>query len=285
MGTATLDFGVASNGSLEHQMQRLALESAVTDNVINLFKNIVPNLNEKLRQAYDSFKVQDALSTDLKEVKNTYDKLKPKFEHASYLNYSKTLVSVPEGFKGELLPYIQMLSDMAVEVFSEANKTLGSYNYALSAFITNKDDKTTLQDYSYLYEKVEKRREVLNRKFDPFFPVSSSLPKAYLGQTISRLSDVSLLMQESYKLNLQRKNQNIKEISESIKKSIDLLDIIIQSNRKNDIHKVSGAAALTISEGAYQIGKYVEFMGVYRYRSEQAIGSVIKLVETLDRVI
>lgn len=285
MSSVTLDFSDAPKVSLESQLERLALEASAIANVIDTFKSVVPSLAEKLRAAYASFSSDDDLTKEIKQSKSVYSKVKPKFAHASYMSYTKTLVSVPEGFKGNLLDYVQMLSGMAQEIFLEANKTLGSYNFALAAFVTNKESKTSLQDHSHLFHQVTKRREELTKRFEVFFPESSSQSKAYLGEVISRFADVDVLMSEIEKLNHQRKNQNVKEIAESVKKSVDLLDIIIQDTQNNGIAKVSGAAAMNISEGAYQIGKYVEFISLYRYRVEQALASVGKLVETLDRVL
>jgi hypothetical protein len=285
MGARTLDFSDAPVVSLESQLQRLALEATAIANVIDTFKSIVPALSERLHSVYSSLKSQDDLSKEVTQAKISLRQVKPKFAHANYLSYSKTLVSVPEGFKGNLLDYVHMLAEMAPEVFAEANKTLGSYNFALAAFITNKEDKTSLQDHTHVFKQVAERREALNVQFGVFFPKATSLSKAYLGEAISRFADVDVMVQEIEKLNTQRKNQNIKEISESVKKCVDLLDIIVQDTQHNGIAKVSGAAAMSISEGAYEIGKYVEFIAIYRYRVEQAIASATKLVQTLERVL
>lgn len=285
MGTVTLDFSDAPIVSLESQLQRLALEASAIANVVDTFKTIIPTLCGKLHTAYSSLKTQDNLSSEVTKAKISYRQVSPKFSHASYLNYSKTLVSVPEGFKGNLLDYVQMLNEMAPEVFLQANKTLASYSFTLAAFITNKENKTSVQDHAHIYKNVAKQREELSAKFGVFFPKATSLSKAYLGETISRFADVDVLVQSIERLNGQRKSQNISEISESVKRCVDLLDIIVEDTQSNGLAKVSGAAALSISEGAYEIGKYVEFIAIYRYRAEQAISSATKLVQTLERVL
>lgn len=285
MPTVTLDFDSNPKVSLESQLQRLALEASAVSNVIDTFKGIVPSLAEKLREVYSSLKSDDDLTRELKNTRSKFGEVKPKFAHANFLNYSKTMVSVPEGFKGNLLDYIQVLASMSQEVFLEANKTLGSYNFALAAFISNKESKTSLQDHSHLFHQVAKRREELNDRLKTFFPTSSNLSKAYLGDTISRFADVEALVAQSEKLNIQRKSQNIKEITESVKKAVDLLDVIIEDTQTNGVDKVSGAAAMNISQGAYELGKYVEFIAIYRYRVEQSLASVGALVETLDRIL
>lgn len=285
MPTATLDFDSNPKVSLESQLQRLALEASAVSNVIDTFKGIVPSLAEKLREVYASLKSDDDLSRELKNTRNKFGDVKSKFAHASFLNYSKTAVSVPEGFKGNLLDYIQVLAGMSQEIFLEANKTLGSYNFALAAFISNKESKTSLQDHSHLFHQVAKRREELNDRLKPFFPTTSNLSKNYLGDVISRFADVEALVAQSEKLNQQRKSQNIKDITEAVKKSVDMLDIIIEDTQSNGVAKVSGAAAMNISQGAYELGKYVEFIAIYRYRVEQALTAVGSLVESLDRIL
>lgn len=287
MPSVALDFDDTPTVSLESQMERLALEAGAISNVIDSFKNIVPALADRLRVAYSSLTSgDDDLTKELKDTKNRFgQKVQPKLGYAKYMSFEKTLISVPEGFKGDLLSYLATLASMSQEIFAEANKTLGSYNFALAAFVTNKESKTALQDHSHLFHQVTKRREELTSKLAVYFPKPSTLSKAYLGDTIGRFADVEVLIAEAEKLNLQRKNQNIKDISDSVKKAVDLLDIIIKDTQTNGIAKVSGAAAMNISEGAYELGKYVEFISIYRFRVEQAIASVSKLVETLERVL
>lgn len=285
MRAMLFDFDTPSTLSLESHMARLSLEANAIGNVIDSFRNLLPSLSDKLRTQFDALVTEDSLKDEVNELKLTFGKLKVKLPHASYVNYSKTLISVPEGFQGNFLEYVTTLSDMSQDVFQEANKTLAEYNFVLSAFITNKENKISLKDHSDLYKAVKVKREKLSDRIAAYFPQDSNTSKAYLGDAIRRFADLDTLVHAVEKLNQQRKNQNIKDISEAVKKCVDLLKIIVEDTQNNGIVKVSGNAALNVSEGAYEIGKYVEFIAVYRFRVEQVVSSVEKLMKTLDTII
>lgn len=285
MTAMILDFDTDNTVCVDRQMRRLALEADAISNVIETFTNTLPSLAEELYTRFTGLVVGNDLKDEVQDIKLTFGKLKVKLPHASYINYSKTLISVPEGFKGNLLAYVSLLSSMSTEIFQEANKTLGEYNFVLSSFITNKENKISLKDHTDLFLRIQRRREELTTDIGTFFPEGSNLSKQYLGDAIHRFNDLEDLVQSVEKLNQQRKNQNIKDISEAVKKSLDLLKIIVDDTKNNGIAKVSGNAAMNISKGAYELGKYVEFIAIYRFRVEQIVSTVEKLMHSLDTVI
>jgi hypothetical protein len=266
-------------------MQRLALEAGVLDNVIDTFRNIIPSLASKINNVRETFTTDDDTTAELKIIKTNYGALKPKLQHASYVNYNKTLVSVPEGFKGDLLEYVISLTDMANEIFQEANKTLGEYNFALSSFITNKESKISLKDHTDLFLGIQRRRVELTGRISNYFPDDSNLSKSYLKDTLKRFADLEVLVKATESLNNERKKQNLKELSELVAKSTDLLSIIVKNTETEGTSQVSGNAAMNISKGAYELGKFVEFVAVYRFRVIQAVSSVNSLVSQLNSIV
>lgn len=282
---SALNFEDTSTLSLESQMSRLALESEVINNVASTFTVTVPLLVNKLLTQFTSLTSKDTVKEEVQAVKLVFGKLKVKLPYASFLNQSKTLVSVPEGFQGNLLDYIKTLSNMSQELFQEANKSLGEYNFVLSAFITNKENKISLKDHSDLFLRLKSKREKFTADMAVYFPTSSDLPKAYLGDVIHRFADLETIVHSVEQLNQQRKQQNIHDISASVKKSLDLLKIIIDDSNGSGMLQVSGAAAMNISSGAYEIGKYVELIALYRFRVEQIVTTIEKLITSLEKNI
>lgn len=287
MPAMTLNFEDDVTFNLKSQMQRLSMESNVAGNVIDTFKNTVPLLAESILSHFKSLSTDTdkELKDESTEAKLVFGKLKVKLPYASYLNQTKTLVSVPEGFKGNLLDYVNSLGAMSNELFQEANKTLGEYNFVLSAFITNKENKISLKDHTDLFLRLKSRREKMAKELAVFFPEDRDLSKAYLGDVIHRFADLETLVNAAVHLNVQRKEQNIKDITNSVQKCLDLLKVIIDDTKNNGIAQVSGAAAMNISTGAFEIAKYVEFIALYRYRVEQVVSTIEKLLKTLDSTI
>lgn len=271
--------------SLESQMARLALESGVINNVIETFRNTIPALTLDLVEKFKAFKADTETDTNTQVIRAEFGKLKVKLVHADFVRLNDTLVSVPEGFKGNLLEYVESLGGMAAEIFQQANKTLGEYNFALSAFITNKESKVSLKDYSDLFIRVKTVREKMTEQIAAHFDPNSNLPKQKLGSVIDRIGDLEKLTQACEKLHGQFKGQNLREVSESVRKSVDLLNIIVNSAKEDGFTEISGNAALNISTGAYEVAKYVEFIAIYRFRVEQLFSTVEKLLSDLQETV
>lgn len=285
MRTAVLEFDDSTTVSLESQLQRLALEAGFLSNVAGVFKNVVPSVSNAMKEAYQLFVSSDQITDQIKETQKNISKLKPRLKHASLVSLDKTLVSVPEGFKGNFLDYAETLLSMSDEVFQESNKLIGEYSFVLSAFITNREDKISLQDHSNLFIRIQKRREELIAKISKFFPTTGDLSKAYIGTVIERVADVEVLVSHVEKLNGKRKQQSLEDLRDSIKKCTDLLDIIVEDVRREGVQQISGPAAMKISQGAYEVARYVEFISSYRFKTEQFIVAVGKLVTQLDQLL
>lgn len=283
---SVLDFESSPSLSVESQLNMLALESNVLVNVIDTFRNVIPNLAHELVERLSSLTpIQDEEIDQLKQLKKRFIEVSKKVEYANFLSYNKTLVSVPEGFKGNLLEFVHFLNKIAPEVFVEANKILGEYNFALSAFITNKENKISLKDHTDLFHRVQRRRDELTKGLNKFFSANTSLSKAPLGSVLNRFADIEDLIDDSVKLETQLNKHNLQEVQEGVKKATELLSIIIKDIESKGIQNIGGNAAMNISTGAYEIGKFVEFIAIFRYRTEQTITSVTKLVDQLDELL
>lgn len=270
--------------SLESQLQLLALEANSITNLIDVFKNIIPNLASRISEAKNTFIVNNSESDYSKNVQASYSKVESKLKHVQFTNVGNTLISVPEGFKGNFINYLKLLNKLSPALYSETNVILGEYNFVLSSFITNKEDKISLKDHTNLFQRAKLRREYFVKEITGFFPTDSSQSKTYLKNTIERFADIDAVVIESKRLDKVHNSQNIKAISESIQKTVQLLDIIIKNVESKGITNVSGNSAKNISEGAYEIGKLVEFIAVFRFKTDTILKSIESLLQTIDKL-
>jgi hypothetical protein len=283
MTSLRLDFDNTSTLSLESQLERLSLEADVLANVIDSFKNVIPNLTAKISEVYGVLTATDNSSEALKELKTKQLSLKTKIKYVNYLNINSTLVVVPEGFHGDMLSYINLLNKLAPKIFVDANNVLGEYNFILSAFVTNKDNKISLKDHTALFTKVAKERESMNKEISHFFKPNSNISRVRMKDILHRLTDVDTIVDNISKLENDRNKHNVKDVAASVKRAVEMLDIVIKDVDSKGVSNISGNAAMNISQGAYEIGKLVEFIAAFRFRTEQAVASVSDLLSTIEK--
>lgn len=284
MRTNKLFSGVESDTgyNVDLGMRQLSMESEFIANVIETFREVIPSL---------AFKIKSLTSTVVRDndrhVAFSYvpknKELKEKIKHINYSLYRKTLVHTPEGFKGSFIDYVVCLNRVLPSLFASSNELLGEYNFVLSAFITNKENKTSLKDHTTLFRQAAQLRESVLAETGKFF-VENDTSKKYLGDVLERFADLDSLVSETRKLEKFHDDQNMRSIKMSIDKSVDLLDVIIKNLNSNEIGNVSGAAAKNISEGAYEIAKLVETLSIMKFRTEQIIVSVDELFKTIEKI-
>jgi hypothetical protein len=269
---------------LELAMEALRIESEYISNTLDAFKNVLPGLSVKLSNLLKS-SPDEELSTCVQSTKAAYKELDPKLTLADFMTYRKTLVSVPEGFEGNMLDYIKFLNELTANVYPEAKKIMKAYNLLLSTFITNKDSKVSIKDDTGFFKDIEKHRNQITRKLGEYFPSNSSTSKAYLGNVIDRFRDIDSLVVEVEKLDRRYVSENIGELNKQVQESVDLLNLVIADINKGGIDKVSGNASMNVSKGAYEVAKYIEFVSIFRYKTLQAMGAVENTVVQLNSVI
>jgi hypothetical protein len=288
MGIMKLDFEAETQVSVEQQLDRIAFESNFTSNLIELFKTTLPSVVQKIHEAVSSSfiaKEPDAAVNFGRQLKGDYKSLSKKLETSNFINFKDMLVQVPEGFKGNFTEYLDFQDKVFNQVIANGNELLSEYSVILAAFITNKENKLSLKDHTGFYKKIQAQRVELAKGFDKFFNVNSDSPLQRLNQIIGRFEDVEDIVDKTVKLETNTKQSNLNEIQSSVKKISGYLDILIKQVQDDSVSNVSGSAARNIAEGAFEVAKFVEFISLFHFRTEQSVQTTKKLLDKLNEVL
>lgn len=288
MGIMKLDFEAETSVSVEQQLDRIAFESNFASNLIELFKTTLPSVVQKIHEAVSSSfiaKEPDAAVNFGRQLKGDYKSLSKKLETSNFINFKDMLIQVPEGFKGNFTEYLDFQDKVFNQVIANGNELLSEYSVILAAFITNKENKLSLKDHTGFYKKIQAQRVELAKGFDKFFNVNSDSPLQRLNQIIGRFEDVEDIVDKTIKLETNTKQSNLNEIQSSVKKISGYLDILIAQVRDNSVSNVSGSAARNIAEGAFEVAKFVEFISLFHFRTEQSVQTTKKLLDKLNEVL
>ena len=234
---------------------------------------------------YNKSNEDDHKDIIVKGIVKEFPELDKKLKYANFVDYNKTLVSVPEGFRGNLLDYLKLLNKVTPDVYSSANTMLAEYHTMLANFVTNKDSKISLRDETGFFKKITHHREDINKQINHYFPTGGSTSKQYLGTVIHRFADIHSLVDEVKNLDRKHVAQNLKTVNGEVQECVELLNIIIDHNEKNAISTVSGEAAMNIAAGTYEVAKYIEFLSIYRFKTMLAITAVEKLIQQFNDVL
>ena len=272
--------------SYELLVKRLVVESNVVSNAIAVFHSLLPKSAELIQSYIPGLnKLIDPSEQKPNITSKIHKDVVKAVEAYSFLVYESTLVAVPEGFNGKLIPYLQLLLSYDKRIIEDGRKVLADYNLQLSMFLSNADIRTSVKSHAETYKKIRKEREERQKQLEQFFDKTfSTLSRRPLNKVIDRFADLDVVFTLAEKLDQSRKGQNYKVIASDVQKTTDLLALINQRMDQGDIANVSGHTAKNLAEGAYEVAKYVESIALYGYYVETAIGSTNNIAEQLRKL-
>lgn len=255
--------------SLESRIDRLSFESSYLGNAIGLFNNMASDLVGNLKSKFASAELDKEIEPHFREIASLFKDVSKSGKDMDFLTLSKVLVDVPEGYTGNFMGLCNRLNTLGPTLHSQAPQLLQEYNLILSAFLTNEQDKISLNDHTPYFNKVDKMVKESAKELNKDFDAGRTTSKARLSTVISRYSEIEPLDKETTKLLRIHREATYKKVREQVNQSVDLLDLIIKGIKSEEITNISPAAALNISKGANIVANYVELIGIYRYRLEQ----------------
>lgn len=263
---------------------RLMVEEGITENVLTLLKqllpksatllqSILPNLKElEVNKHNGAFKLNDAAHRAV--VKHMPD--------FSFVSYMDTLVMVPEGFEGKLVPYFETLLQQGREISSNGLHVVADYTLELSMFLSNADTRLSLKSMDNKYREIKEERLEREKHLGEFYNKKFITRSRYpIGKLVDRFADLEKVFALTEQLQALRGQLNFKAVADEVQKAADLLKLIKARMDSEEIDSVSGAVAKNLSNGAYEVASYVESVAMFGYYSESALAASKNIVAKL----
>lgn len=270
----------------DYLRMRLAAESIADGGALSLFQRIVPKAREAIQSNIE------AISGFLAGIKSSapYSRERATLARAlaslDFVAYEDTLVQVPEGFKGKYVPFLELLIAQAPIVNKHAPDMLRDYATQLSVFLTNEDAQTAIRIHSKSFASVRAQREAFTKATDAFFSnKNQAASRARLSDVVSRSSEFAQVFELEQKLSRERDDFEYQPIIAEASRCVDLLATVRERIEDKDIQGVSSAVAKQLSEGAYEVGRYIEYVAIYSYYVESTLSSVRGTAEILTGLL
>ena len=271
----------ATGLSLASQLDRLSLESDTIGNLLSAFKSVLPNFSTAIGNANGLLKTYIGTNVEITDVLNMkHRKAVTTVTQLDWLNYGNRLITIPENFKGTLLEYTEVLTDITKDLYQLNTTTLAEYNAILASFITNKSDKIALKDHTSFFKRIQIEREKQTKRLGAFTKAGAK-NKVKLSSVLARANDLEPLLKAVAKLSNMHSRDVITNLHEAVRQSTDRLDIIINQMQTDSVTTISPAAAMNISKGAYEVAKMVEFTGAVFYDVTVLLTIVDAIVDSI----
>ena len=275
----------ADNQDIEYLMKRLAVESAASPFLVNLFKNIVPKSVDLIKSFIPGLtKYQDGKGLVKFDGGQRSNVLKS-IQHLNFLAYEDVLVDVPEGFHGRLIPYLELMKVQSKVVLTHGQNVISDYITEVSMFLSNADIRNSLKSHASYYAGVRKERMAYQADVEKFFNKKNmTLAKCKLGTVIERFADLQKIFELEKELHAIRKSQDFAAVAANIQRVADILGLVKARLDAGDIPEMSQQVARNLSEGAFEVAKYAEYMSMYGYFLESSLSCVKGIADKFEQL-
>lgn len=261
--------------------RRIVVEGIGSGDVISVLKRFLPKSSELLKEYLPG--LQQFIGKNEVPVETTKRKgLVRRLSGLSFIAYEDMLVSVPEGFKGKFIPYLETLLKQNKIVTEKTMSVLANYSTELSMFLSNADVRKSLSAHKDAKREIRKEREELIRAVEVFFDKKSTLARRKLRDVVDRFGDIDKVFALEERLTESRKQLKLENVIAETKKLSEMLTLVKSRIDSGDIADVSGQAAIGLSEGAYEVAKYLEYVSLHCFFVEVSLAVVKNFAEKLE---
>lgn len=264
--------------TLEHYIDRITLEAGFIDNTVKLLKGVLPGFLTKLLpeiQQFDEITKVDALPLSKDEAKAI-----AKLPNIEFQYFQKLTFATPEGFTGDYLLFAKTLSTQVDYIQSIASQ-VKEYRTYLASLLSSGDARLSTKDYTNQYKQMAKEREARAKMLNVFVKSGSYAVTTPIGQAFQRTSDIEAAIKEFSLISNRIKSLQVKQIKADVDACAEILALIVERIQSNDIGHITPSNAKSLSIGAYEMAKNVEYIVIAYYTILAATTATNSLIEKI----
>jgi hypothetical protein len=265
----------------ELQVQRdLALESMMVANPFERLTNLLPI-------AVSAFKhMLGLMSTDAPAANPlTGDQAKFVKTVASrnYLNLSQMPARVPEGMKGTYLAYLHVLTEASTHA-SQVVDRLSAYTLFLGTLINEHGAELSTRFDRAQYTALRAARDDHTSMLATLVQPGSVKVDTTYGAVVERNADWKAIFEALNLVAAQINGVNKRTINKKVEEAAQYLEIIERKVGRGELAHISPQMVTEIAEGAFQMGKEVEYFVAIWYKVQALTESINATVLQLNKV-
>ena len=264
--------------SLEHYIQDITLEAGIVDNMVLTLRDVLPNFLKQLLPEIKEF--DNIASTPAVKLSKDENEAIKKLRDIEFQYLRKITFDGPEGFTGSYLLFAKILNSN-IEYILSISKTVKEYKTFLSGLLSNGDARLSTKDLSFKYKELAKEREAREDGLATFIKRGSYKVQLPIGEVFDRTSDIEAAITEFATIDKRMSLVDLKQLKNDVDACVDILNLLIQRINEGDIKNLTPAAAKSLSIGAYEMARNVQYVASAYYTILTGITGTNRLIEKI----
>lgn len=265
---------------LEAQRAEIALEFFKTEGAFDRLTTFLPVATRALDH------IVGLLSPDAPgshPLTSAQEKFLKTVANRNYVNLSQMPARVPEGLKGPMLPYLHVL----VEAASYASKIvdrLSHYTVFLGSLINEQGAQLNTQFDRKFYSQLKVERDRFTAMLTNMFVAGSTKTDTTYGAVVQRNADWKAIFDALNLVSHDINSVNKRTVNKKVEEAAHYLGIIEQKAARGELADISPQMVSELAEGAYEVGKDVEYFVAIWYKVMAATEALNFTTTTLNQV-
>lgn len=266
---------------LRYQRNLVALETnTLSVDIDSILKRTIPGIAESFAGFVSKFSAKDS-GVHLTSDQQGFIKNLKQFQ---YMDLEPITAYVPEGMDQTYLEFANVL-DHAVNYVKDTPARLDTFCTYLAALVTNREQRLVSKNNVRTYLELERNRAEIAKDLGHCFKNGSTKAEVRYGDVIKRNADWELVFGSVEKINAAVNSVNRSKLNEKAKFASEMLEKIMQMERRGDLNGTAAEVVSELSEGAYQLASELEFFAVVYYRVTGLTESVNSTVKNVKRIM
>lgn len=266
--------------NLQLTSERVALEAFIVSDLAALVKKAFPQILDNFKDLISFTSPVEAAIALTPEARSFMNNVARKH---SYVDIAPMSAWVPEGFNSTYLDYVPSLQAQVDHADGIVNETLGPFVGFLAKVLTNYDDQIATQAISYT--ALNKVREALEEDNAKHYRKGSTKAQVSVGDVIKRNSDWETVLHNADQLSMRMNKVDRKALNKKLAEATDLMDRLIKQIKAGKMDHLTPEVVTTLSNGAFQVAKEIEFYSIVYYRVLSFTDAVSKTVKNTQSVL
>lgn len=260
----------------------LALEANALSNVVSSIKKYFPDLLKGVDGVFTQFMALGDAKPESVDLSNVETKIVDRLKTVPYEEIDRLTIVVPEGFKGQYLPYFNALNEALSFRDAVTKPAMEDFYISVSSVLTNRNAKISLKDETRKYRELEKLRNDQNKVVTQYFRPNASDAQMQYQQLVEKNEDVQAVFVESKRLEKRLAEMNLSDMQNHVKRITSALQLLIDQATSGGAEHISPEVGKNLAIGAQEIAHQVEFFSINYFRAIALRNSVISFTQKLE---
>lgn len=251
--------------SMKLQRDVIALEFINLHSTKEYLKNIIPSFLDEMSgilSKFQSIQTEPAIQNNLSSKQTKFIKT---LSQQPYSNIRELSIYVPEGFKGNLLEYSNLLLTY-ISIPEALLKELDEYSVFLSNISSNQNSQMSTDYNKKLYEDLHKEMVKIKKSFTEFFKDSNHQVEVKYKDVFNNNNEFSKAIEHTAELVKRIENINRSFIIKKVANISELISLINKRNKEDKLSAMSDEMVTKLSDYTYTMAERIEFFSVLFYR-------------------